>query len=482
MRDLIEIHLTSRLHFAVLRYTYRHLQTMLPLRAPDALSEALEHLLENVVRHAYEHLDKMDVTVRFTIMPRQLQIDVEDSGKPFDFTPFMSEAIDRSAPHEKGFFRIYDLVDRFWFTMLENRGKRFSVIQSFTRTYDIKTGEISRNLPDKTTVLSRLKVRRFQDEDAEGIAQLIYKNYHYTYYKSQFYDPGKIRRLNAREEVVSIVAVYGVRVVGHFALVRSRRSDVAEIAIAAVDPEFKKMGIMNRMFDRIVDTARELQLQAIYGEAIMLHPYSQKANLSHGMKETAINLGEVPTQTEIEHRIRASQRSGAMVAFLIFDTRARFLRLPTRYADMLDATYRDLGIGRTGAVPHNPGRAALEHHVNKRISVGFVIIEALPDEEELDAVLDVLHSEHCDMIYADVNLHHIEQIDETVALLNRRRFFYGGLFIAYYHNEDYLRLQRKNTKYVDEEQLVCYSQRGKNLLEYIKADERRVLPDTLKVQ
>ena len=474
MRDIIEIRLSSKAHFSILKYTYRHLQAMLPLRAPQMLSEALENLLENVVIHAYEKTENMDITVRFLITPRQLQIDVEDSGMPFDFTPFMSEAIDRSTGHEKGFFRIYDLVDRFWFTMLENKGKRFSVVQSFIRTYDIATGKVSTSVPDKETILARLEVRRFRDEDADGIAKLIYKNYHYTYFKSHFYDPAKIRELNRRQEVVSIVALYGAQVVGHFALVISSRSNVAEIAIATVDPAFKKMGIMNRMFHQIIVTARELKLDAIYGEALMLHPYSQKANLSHGMIETAIILGEVPSQTEIEHQLKAQQRSGGMVAFLVFDKHPRYLSAPRQYAAMIEKVYKEAGIAQISTPPPDPGRAPLSHHLNTHIGIGYIIIEAVPDEESLDDLIDLMHTEHCDMVYADINLHHVSQIDTIVTWLNRRHFFYSGVLFSYYHNEDYLRLQRKNTKYIDEEHLVCYSENAKMLLEYIRKDERRV--------
>lgn len=474
MRDIIEIKLTSSQHFILLKQAYRHVQGLLPLRHPEALREAINQLLENVVEHAYETIENMDVTVRFTITPRQLQIDVEDSGLPFDFTPFMSEAIDHTTQHEKGFYRIYDLVDRFWFTMLENRGKRFSIIQAFTHSYDVKKGEASTDLPDKETILKRLEVRRFTQNDAEGIARLIYKNYHYTYYKTQFYDPAKIRRLNHEQEVVSIVAVYGVRVVGHFALVRSAHSNIAEIAIAAVDPEFKKMGIMNRMFTTVIETAKALSLNAVYGEAIMLHPYSQKANLKHGMCESAIILGIVPSQTEIEQRLKASLRSGAMVGFLVFDKHARFLSLPARYASEIEKVYRCAKIPHAHNRPSDPGRQALSHHINNRINVGFIIIEAYPDADELDALIDLMHTDHCEMVYADINLHHLPEIDDVVAMLNRRHFFYCGVMFSFYHNEDYLRLQRKNSRYVDEEQLVCYSRNAKAILEYIQADEKEV--------
>ena len=246
------------------------------------------------------------------------------------------------------------------------------------------------------------------------------------------------------------------------------------IAIAAVDPEFKKMGIMSRMFDVIIETARLLRLNAFYGEALMLHPYSQRANLSHGMCESAIILGEVPSQTEIEHQLKAVQRSGAMVSFLVFDTHTRFLSLPERYASRIEAVYACAKIGRSDSRPADPERQTLSHHLNNRINIGFIILEGMPDTEALDELIDLMHTEHCDMVYADINLHHIEEIDTVIDMLNRRHFFYSGVLFSFYHNEDYLRLQRKNSRFVDEEQLVCYSRNAKTLLEYIQKDEAKV--------
>ena len=475
MHDLIEIRLTNRHHFELVKQSYSHLRTLLPLQQPEQLYVALEQLLENVLEHAYQGIENVDLTVRFTITPRQLQIDVEDSGIPFDFTPFLQESVDGSTRHDKGFFHIYDLVDRFWFTMLENRGKRFSIIQAFTHNYNVAAAEPCHKLPDKETILRRLRVRRFEDADAEGIAQLIYKNYHYTYYKTQFYDPQKIRSLNADQKVISIVAVYGVRVVGHFALITSDESAIAEIAIAAVDPEFKKMGIMNRMFKQIILTAEAIGLNGFYGEATMLHPYSQKANLSHAMCESAIILGEVPANLEIEHKLSVPQRSGSMISFFVFDRRPRTLTLPQRYVTRIEAFYACAGIPFARHASSEPvKRDCLRHRINTHNNIGIIVIESLPDTDELNDLIDLLQTDHCDMLYADINLHHINAIDTLIEMLNKRRFFYAGVLPGFYHNEDYLRLQRKNSREVDEEQLVCYSQNAKAMLQYIMQDEAAV--------
>ena len=78
------------------------------------------------------------------------------------------------------------------------------------------------------------------------------------------------------------------------------------------------------------------------------------------------------------------------------------------------------------------------------------------------------------MIYADINLHRIEAMDQLIKLLNAHGFFYSGVLFAFYKGEDYLRLQRKNSNFVDEEQLACYSPYAKKLLNFIRKDEERI--------
>ena len=89
-------------------------------------------------------------------------------------------------------------------------------------------------------------------------------------------------------------------------------------------------------------------------------------------------------------------------------------------------------------------------------------------------ILGDLQKEHCDMIYADINLHRIKDIDAVISLLNIHGFFYSGVLFSYYDSEDYLRLQRKNTKSMEEEQLVCYSRNAQQMLAFIREDKARI--------
>lgn len=319
-----------------------------------------------------------------------------------------------------------------------------------------------------------IAVRAFIPSDAEGISQLIRRNYGDTYHKRFAYDPDAIRQMNESGRIASVVAHYYETVIGHFALIPSASSSIAEIGIAAVDPAFKHLGVMNRMFDLLCSLAGSMRLNALYGEAIMLHPFSQRANLHHGMTETAVLLGEVPSTIEIEHRYKDAQRSGAMVSYLFFDRDERSLVLPERYRAIIAATYEraKLPFNETPILP--AGGSAAAYRYNGALEIGSLLIDTPICAEDLESALDALLSEGCAMIYADINLQRFGNIDETVELLNRSGFFYAGVMYSLHRGQDYLRLQRKNTRNVDEERLHCYSAFGKYLLEFILEDERRI--------
>jgi anti-sigma regulatory factor (Ser/Thr protein kinase)/N-acetylglutamate synthase-like GNAT family acetyltransferase len=475
MRDEIAVKITNTNDIALIYRTFEYLKHKLPIVGLGRIEEALSQLIENEMMHAFERPYEIALHVHFYTSSQQLQIDVEDAGIPFDFSRYLSEPVDGSADHSKGFYRIYDLVDEFHFESLPNFGKRFTLIQHFDRCIDIKTNTLVTPSVDKEEVLKNLVVRSFVEGDGDGIAKLIYRNYEYTYYKHLFYEPHRVREVNNTGQVHSIVALYDDLLIGHFALVKNHFSNLAEIAVATVDPRYKKMGIMNKMFDYLIEKAKALGYLGIYGEAVMLHPYSQKANLSHGMGECAIVLGEVPSEMTIENKIKNVRRSGSLIAYLLFDPLSRYLILPRYYEDNILHVYKDLGLNVTENAPAYEPRDPIEHRVNELLNIGFIRFEAVVDEKILTDTLNDLIKEHCDMIYADINLHRIENIDALVELLNQNQFFYSGVLPAFYDGEDYLRLQRKNSKNIDEEQLVCYSANGKAMFEFIQKDEKRVL-------
>jgi len=321
--------------------------------------------------------------------------------------------------------------------------------------------------------LPNITAHLFEHDDAEGITKVIYQNYGTTYYKKLYYDAEAIKAANENGEIISIVAKYEGKIVGHFAMMPSVISNLAEIGAAVVDPSFKHTGIMNRMFDQIILAAKQKGFNAIYGEGVMLHPYSQKANLHHGMTESALLLGEIPSFMKIEPLEKEPNRSAVLISFLLFEKGLRHLFLPVRYRTIIEESYQQAGVEiQPAVIPPRTQEPAIHYRINELLNTANIIINNLFKEEYLTSILERLLARPCDMIYADINLHRLQSIDTVVEILNQHRFFYSGILFSFYYDEDYLRLQRKNSSNIEDKHLVCYSSASKKMLTFITDDEQ----------
>lgn len=474
MQDSIKIQISNKAYTPFVLSAFTQLQYRLHQTNLSPIKEALKILLDNVVEHAYERAFEIDIHVSFYIQSCELRIDVEDRGLPFDFTPYLSQDLDERYKDQKGLFRVYELVDNFEYEDLHKNGKRLSISQNFNLCYDLKDNTITQEFHNKEDVLKELKIRTFLFGDGDGIAKLIYRNYNFSYYKDTFYIPHKVRKANESKAVTSIVAYYRNELIGHFALLKSKYSNIAEIGVATVDPRFKQMGIMNLMFDELILTAKKEGLCAIYGEALTMHPFSQKANLRHNMTETAIALGMVPSSMEIEESIKTAQKSGAMIAYLLFNPQTRALNLPKRYKDEILKVYQRAHLEVKLSSPHPQQRQNLLSRINPMLNSGTIIIEDTFEKKNFMREFENLRHQQVDMIFADVNLQNIKQIDEIIKSLNSLSFFYSGVLFEYYHNEDYLRLQYINSLSIDIKGIICYSDDANKMMEFIREDYKKV--------
>ena len=78
------------------------------------------------------------------------------------------------------------------------------------------------------------------------------------------------------------------------------------------------------------------------------------------------------------------------------------------------------------------------------------------------------------MIYVNVNLETISNMDEVVEFLNEGNFFYSGVLFFKHQIYDYLHLQYRHSDIVGKDNLVCYSDFSKKLYKFILSDEKRV--------
>ncbi|WP_024791133.1 GNAT family N-acetyltransferase [Lebetimonas sp. JS032] len=316
-----------------------------------------------------------------------------------------------------------------------------------------------------------VNIRDFKKEDANGIVELIRKNYADTYYRKGFYDANMWIKAYNEKRLIPIIAEYQGKIVGQFSLILNDKYN-AEIGIAVVHPDFKGRGIMNQMFDYLIKKAKSIKLYAIYGEAIMFHPFSQKANLSHSMVETALHFGEVAHWIS-QKEFKFEKRSGVLISYLLFKKEKRNYYLPEIYKKIMLERIKKLKITVTKTKIKRI-KPKLELKVKKILKIA--IIRADSRVKNFEKKFNFIFSKakiKADMIYLDINLHS-HYVEKIVEFASKKGFFYSGILFYRYDGMDYLRLQFENRHKIEEKLNVCYSKYCKKLTKFILKDKKRV--------
>ena len=314
--------------------------------------------------------------------------------------------------------------------------------------------------------------------DAEAIAQLLYENYHLSYVHEDFYRPRYLMAVLEMKRLVSTVAVHEGRVVGHHGLMPLAGGACAETGAAVVHSAYRGLGIFGRMVDHTLEVARERGLASVFGDAVTIHPYSQRAELSHGYREAALQLAMVPAETTM----RAvggggpGRRTATLRSYLPFDLRPRRVALPAPYRELLEDIYGNLELAAeppTETVPSDGELVTTE--ADEPRALGFLRLRRWDAEgpSALRRSLRHLLSLHVDVVYADVDLMAVDG-DEATAELNDLGFFAAGLILHGPDGHDHLRLQLLDSEEVELNDIVCDSPFAVELRRRVLEDKARV--------
>jgi anti-sigma regulatory factor (Ser/Thr protein kinase)/N-acetylglutamate synthase-like GNAT family acetyltransferase len=444
-----------------------------------AMVDATKELVENSITHAYkEHTGFIEIL--FHTFEYGLRIDVRDWGLPM--SPKKQTAVPINLKEDKGFNRVYNLSDKFEYLNLGKEGKKFTIFKySSNPVFPKPTNSKSYKEESKQSNIKQVKVeiRNFQDGDEEEIARLIYKNYGHSYVKDLFYYPKKILEYHGRK-FFSIVALVDDEIVGHFALMKMPKSNIAEIGIVVVSPKYKGLGIMNKMFDKLIKRAKKLNLDAIFGEAMMYHTFSQKSNLSHGFVESAILIGKVPAVVDIEQNLltKSFLRGSLLIGYKIFNYQTKKLNIPKIYHNQIVKTYQNANLDfySSSKTQNIKQHTHLQYEYDPLSEISTIVINSYGKhfEHKFADIQQQLRAKHCHMIYADICLEDNPKIDKIINILNKRGFFYSGVLFLRYKNRDYLRVQNKHSDIIGKKNIQCYDKFCQSLLDFIETDEKRV--------
>jgi N-acetylglutamate synthase-like GNAT family acetyltransferase len=321
-----------------------------------------------------------------------------------------------------------------------------------------------------------IEVRAATAQDAEAIAQLLYDNYHLSYVHADFYRPRYLMAALEAGELLSAIALHEGRVIGHHAVMPVAGVASAETGAAVVHSAYRGLGIFGRLFEHSLERARERDLASVFGDAVTIHPYSQRAERSHGYRETALQLGMVPAQTTMRGfgADGPRRRTATLRSYRPFDEQPRRVALPTAYRDLLASVYENLGLSteaRPEPAPLEGDPVTIE--LDEPRALGFLRLRRW-DEEASRAAVRHLLSRHVDIAYADVDLEAVGDVEEATAGLNELGFFAAGLVLDGPDGHDHLRLQLLDSEEIELDEIVCASP-------FAEALKGRVLEDRAHV-
>ena len=325
-----------------------------------------------------------------------------------------------------------------------------------------------------------VEVRAGTADDAEAIAQLLYENYHLSYVHGDFYRPRYLTAELDSGRLVSTVAVHEGRVIGHHALMPLSGSPSAETGAAVVDSAYRGLGIFGRMFEHTLDAARGRDLAAVFGDAVTIHPFSQRAESAHGYRESALQLGMVPARTSMRgfgHE-GPERRTATLRSYRPLDESVRPASLPTSYRELLESAYENLGLSvEDRAKPVEPEGEAVTATLDGARALGALRLRRWNGDTraELERAVRHLLSRHVDVVYGDVDLATVEDLDDAVAELNELGFFAAGLVLHGPDGHDHLRLQLLDSEEIELEKIVCHSPYGESLRQQVLEDKTRVV-------
>ena len=451
------------------------------------IERAVAEAVTTVIEHSFEPDERATLDISCERVPLGLKIIIADQGLPFDPTRLPGAdpgEVSKDAPGPE-ISLLKESMDEVEFHNLGPAGKEIVLIKylknrSVVEYFDaceLEPYEIPPVDKERISAATGITIRPMEPSEALEVSKAVYKAYGNTYAFEHLYYPERIAELNQSGEMFSVVAVTSKgEIAGHLALTRRREARIGELGRAVVKPEFRSMGIFTRLNLFALDKARSEGLLGILGEAVTNHTYSQQVGLGMGLRDCALFVGYLP-QTEIFRRIteQLPQRESLLVHFMYLrELPPLTIYPPSNHKAMIVSLFRNLGaspdckdinehdfsepgargvVSVTTAGPSGTARIRVERFGSN------VFREVKSRLREL--CLKRFEIIHLCLGLSDPQTAHYSQQFESLG------FFFAGILPGTKVG-DALILQYLNNVPIDYEKIKTKSQKGSELLAYIK--------------
>lgn len=437
-----------------------------------------------IITTSFEEDEKAEVKIKTDIENSYFRVAFFDEGLPFDASLSKEYKPEDFSTQALGFFLIKQYSDNVEWVNHGIKGKEFRLSFKLPSedifSIDKNQENLTKKDENREISFDDIEIRHFKESDAIKISRIIYRAYGYTYPNEDLYYPQKIIDLNKSGELISIVS-YDKKteeVIGHYSLERPGIGPVAESAQAVVSPKYRGFGLMEKMRNLIEKTAIELGLEGIISQPVTSHIFSQRVNERFGSSPCGFSFGFVPQKQSFKHIVQTlTQRESGMLYFKVLNQRQRNLYIPQKHKKIIDTIYKYIKLEYNEA----PYKESLENGiVTSSYSAGWgsgvINVEKIGKDnfnQIKEALYKLLFSLKAEVVFLNIVLEDAD-IDELVSNIEKEKFFFAGIQPSMINGKDVIRFEYLNVE-IDESKVQIYSDRAKEIFNYIVEEKRKVL-------
>jgi hypothetical protein len=322
--------------------------------------------------------------------------------------------------------------------------------------------------------------RFLRPDEGAVLSEAIRTAYGESYDVRWVYDEAEVRaRLEAGTYVSCVAETPEGALLCHEGMSLAAADDaVGHSGQAVTMPDARGQHLFTRTKRFLMDWAKDAGMAGLFSEATAAHPYSQRANVELGGRETGFLLGWIPASVsnEAAGAAKPGRQSAALFYTKLNDGHERPVFAPERHREIVARTLELCELrGRLAELSGGEELAErTELHVEVDADHNLALITIHSPGADLEAVVaaerhHLFHRACLDAIYVDLPLE-----NPATALvsghLERLGVSYAGVFPNRRVDGDVLRMQSLHRVRVRAEDVAVASDHGRELLDYVLAD------------
>lgn len=442
----------------------------------------LEEIITNIIKFEYLPGQLESIVVELSTAGQQLEVTIRFKGIPFDIGYLQRceqvSLTDILAGEARGIglHLLQQFCDELQYHNLGKEGQQIRILRRLALPGNGTASAAVPALPDESgTEPVQAVIRRMLPEESATVSKLAYFAYNYTYVYDHIYDPEQVRSLNRDESMISFVAVSRESgdIVGHCALIPDQRSGLDELGVAFVNPRYRGSGCLNELTEHLFGQSSERGSAGVFAVAVTSHPYSQKAAVRHGLRESALLVSRVQPVAMRAIHDRIVARESLLFMVRLFDAAPRGTYfVPDRHREMLEQICTNLGMTADfrASAPAEPlpEQGVLEQCVD-HYQAGHIFIQQYGSDSlsQLQRILQGWRLDRLETIYLYLPLQHPATAGLT-ASFEELGFFFAGLQPGR-AGKDLLLLQYLNNQRYDYQKLKAATDFGQRLIDYVRS-------------